>query len=591
MSTQNQSQSNPQEPNRTLSDLIVDYLEQFGVEYVFGIPGVHVMGMYEALARSERRGGPRAIMNRHESGAVFMAAGYARETGKIGVCCVTAGAGATNAITAMMVANAEHLPVLVITGQAMVPLFGLGAVQESSPYESIFPDIVNTVGMLEHGTCYNTIVTNPRQLEGKVAAALTAALQGPLGGVAHLAIPQDILETPSSQSVSYPHLSQLLATSSDFVEAEAFEKLWQEVEQVVRRKGRVTFLIGHECAGASEEIITLAELLNAPILTTVRGRAWVDPYHPLARGIHGPLWGHKSAFQAIDEEADLLLAAGTSFTQAATGAWHPSVLNDKLVHLHPVNTYFLRSPMARLHVRGTIKTIFSQLITRLEEMLGQQAKGAFNGRDEDKRTSTRPSTAIELHKPERLHDDSAPIKPQRLIYELMQNFPPETRYVVDIGNCLPWTAHYLLQQHPEHYLNFFAQPSMGSAPGGSIGVAMGAPNTPVVCVTGDGSFLMYGQEIGVAVSERLPVIFVILNDHAFGMVKNRHRQIGKEAVDLDLPCVDFSLMAQAVGATGITIRHPDDFAQIDYQALISRPGPTVLDVHIDPDEILPMGLS
>ncbi|MFM7199348.1 MAG: thiamine pyrophosphate-binding protein [Myxococcota bacterium] len=132
----------------TLSDLIVHYLELMEVEYVFGVPGVHIMRLYEALARSAARGGPRAILTRHESGAAFMAAGYARETGKLGVCCATAGPGTTNAITGIMSAQSDHIPVLLLSGQGMIPAWGQGYVQESSPYEGSYPDIVDTTGML-----------------------------------------------------------------------------------------------------------------------------------------------------------------------------------------------------------------------------------------------------------------------------------------------------------------------------------------------------------------------------------------------------------------------------------------------------------
>jgi acetolactate synthase-1/2/3 large subunit len=131
---------------------------------------------------------------------------------------------------------------------------------------------------------------------------------------------------------------------------------------------------------------------------------------------------------------------------------------------------------------------------------------------------------------------------------------------------------------------------MGWAIGASVGVALGRRNTPVVCFTGDGCFLMSGQEITVAVAERLPVIFVVLNDHAYGMIKHAHRLAGTEPVDFAIPPVDFCQMAKAVGANAYTIRHTKDFEQIDYQALCSRNGPTLLDVYIDPEEAPPLGM-
>src|SRR5512145_733167 len=153
--------------DRTYSDVIVEYLEQFGVEYVFSVPGSPLGPIYDALARSERRGGSRSVLARHEGGAAFMADGYARETGKVGVCCATTGPGATNLITGVAGAYADHVPMLVITPQTPLPTFGLGPFQESSA------DAMDIVGMFEHCTRYNSLVSHPDQLEKKLAAALS----------------------------------------------------------------------------------------------------------------------------------------------------------------------------------------------------------------------------------------------------------------------------------------------------------------------------------------------------------------------------------------------------------------------------------
>src|SRR5512136_1111408 len=169
----------------TLSDLIVDYLEQFGVEYVFGVPGSPLGPLFDALERSERRGGPCAVLTRHESGAAFIADGYARVSGRVGVCCSTTGPGATNLITGVASAFAEQIPMLVITSQTRIPDLSRGCFQDSSR------DGVDIMGMFAHCTRYNSMVTHPNQLENKLASALTSALGNPKGP-AHLSIPADI---------------------------------------------------------------------------------------------------------------------------------------------------------------------------------------------------------------------------------------------------------------------------------------------------------------------------------------------------------------------------------------------------------------
>lgn len=567
----------------TMSDLIVDYLELMGVEYVFGIPGVHIMGLYEALTRSAARGGPRAVITRHESGGSFMAAGYARETGRLGVCCATAGPGTTNAMTGLMSAQSDHLPVLAITGQGMLPAFGMGYVQESSPYEAIFPDIIDTTGMMAHCAHYNSIVTHRMQLEGKVAAAITAALSPTLRGVAHLSIPPDILDAPAKPGqLMFPNLRQLLDVPSSFMEEAAVDKLWRELTHVLEQQGRILLHVGYECRGAGEEIQALAEVLNAEIITSVQGRAFVNPEHPLLRGIYGPLWAHPSAHETVVKAPiDLLLSLGTSVSAADTGAWSPAMLQN-LVHIHPSEVYFLRSTMAKLQVRGTVKRVLRELLNRLQAAPHLIAlRSSLNGHQ---------TANIGRVTPDKMNSDVVPVKPQRVVKTLWEKFPPETRYVADIGNALIWTAHYMLRQQPENYHVMFAQSSMGSGPGTAIGLAMGARGTPVVCAIGDGAMLMCGNELTVAVQEKLPVIFVIFNDGQLGMVRNRHAQTGQQPVDVHVPPVDFKLLAEAMGAQGFTISEPSQFDELDYAAICSRPGPTVLNVLINPDEKLRDGM-
>ena len=579
----------------TLSDLIVSYLEQFGVEYVFSVPGSPLAPLYDALARSERRGGPRTILTRHEGGAAFMADGYARETGKIGVCCATTGPGATNLITGVASAYADHIPLLVITPQTTLPDFGSGAFQESSA------DVTDIVGMFEHCTRYNTIVTHPDQLEKKLAAAFITAMQPPKGPV-HLSVPVDILRSPASGQIAFPKLQHLSTKPASVVDLAALEKLCQELYDVLSQNRKVVLLIGSDCGDATREIMEFAELIDAPIVTTPRGKSWINPYHPLARGVFG-FAGHKTARKALaDESVDLILAVGTNLNEWSTGGWDSVLLNDKLVHIHNAKSYFARSPMARLHVYGTISAIFEELVSRIETIKREGKLSPVNKmREEEVSTqsySHRPGKSpyvppqIEVQAPDsfQLKDTSPLIKPQRLIYEIIQRFPPETRFLIDNSTSVPWSIHYFFHPRSENYHLGLGFASMGWAIGASVGMALGARNTPVVCFTGDGCFLMSGQEITVAVEERLPVIFVILNDHAYGMIRHAHRLVGSEPVDFAIPPVDFCMMAKAIGANAHAIRNPENFEQIDYQALCSRNGPTLLDVYIDPKEVPPLGM-
>jgi acetolactate synthase-1/2/3 large subunit len=579
----------------TLSDLIINYLEQFGVEYVFGVPGGPLGPLFDALARSETRGGPRAILSRHEVGGAFMADGYARETGNIGVCCATTGPGATNLITGVASAYTDHIPMLVITAQTRLPDFSMGAFQESSA------DVTDILGMFEHCTRYNTMVTHADQLEKKLAAALTTALRPPKGPV-HLSVPVDLLRFDKSGQIAFPNLHGLLTQPASEVDVAALETLCQELHHVLSQNRQVVLFIGHDCAGATQEIVQFAELISAPMVTTQRGKSWINPYHPLARGVFG-FAGHKTARNALtDKSVDLILAVGTNLNEWSTSGWESVLMNDKLVHIHNQRTCFGRSPMARLHVYGTIRTIFKELVSRLET-LKREGKISLMGkvREKDITPQSYPDHLkespyvphhIEVQAPDscRRENTSTPIKPQQLICEIIQRFPLETRFLIDNSNSVPWSIHYFFHRRPENYHLSLGFASMGWAIGASVGMALGKPNTPVVCFTGDGCFLMSGQEITVAVEERLPVIFVVLNDHAYGLIRHAHRLAGTEPIDFSIPPVDFCMMAKATGANAHKIREPKDFEHIDYQTLCGHNGPTLLDVTIDPEEAPPIGM-
>jgi acetolactate synthase I/II/III large subunit len=561
---------------KNFSDLVVDYLEQCGVEFVFGIPGGHIAPLFEALARSEARGGIRAVLSRHESGAAAMADGYARETGKLGVCCATTGPGVTNLLTGVASAYEDNIPLLIITAQTLLPQFGQGAFQESSP------DAMDTSRMFDSCTRYNTVITHPKQFERKLITALTHAFRGSPTGPVHLSIPIDQLRIACPATPSYPNLVSELLLPVAQIDLLAMERLTQKITTVLQQQGQIAVLVGHDCQGATEAITQFAELTDATIATTQRGKRWINPYHPLARGVFG-FSGHQTARESL-QKADLILAVGTTLGQWATSTWDEVLLNEKLVHLHACASYFCRSPMAQLHVQGTSKTLFEALIAGLNHQATESSLTSFTPE------SGALPAQIAIKNLENYHPHSTPTSPQHVVHQLMKNFPAETRVVVDTGNWMAWAIHHLFLPSANNFRisSYFA--AMGWGIGAAVGTAIGTPKTPVVCLTGDGSFLMNGQEITVAVAEQLPVIFIILNDQSYGMVKHRHREVTDNPLEFDIPPVNFTLMAQAMGAEGITIRCTADLEQLDYQALCYSTRPTLLDIHIDREETPPIGM-
>lgn len=591
-------------PGQTVevADLLVAYLEQMGVEYVFGIPGGAIEPLYNALARSERRGGIRHVLARHEAGAAFMADGYARETGKIGVCCSTSGPGATNLITGVACAYGNHVPMLVITGQPAMPSFGKNPLQESTCTG------IDTLAMFRHCTRYNSLVSHPKQIEAKLISALQRAVRAPKGP-SHLSFPVDVFRSPSPHTIPSYDLRTLLAASS-LVDDRAVESL----REMLSAANNVVLLIGSGCGEAIGSILQFAALKGASFVTTPDGKGLVNPRHPLFRGVFG-FGGHASAEAALrDKTVDLILAIGTSMGEWNSGGWCDSLLNERLVHIDDSEEHLALTPMARFHVRGSIMAVFNQL---LEQSRDQNKTG--NSDYQQRRVSHRADDGEwdphhMLAEPDKYESDAVPIKPQRLMRELGLLFPPTTRFLADTGNSASWSIHYL---HPSNnrrlgerrlsgaarkitpglrkteggwlrvMMNFA---SMGWAIGSAVGTAAANPNAPVVCITGDGSMLMSGQEISAAVAERLSVIFVVLNDQSLGMVKHGQRLAGAEQIGCDLPPTDFAALARALGAEGYTIRSPEDLSKLDIDGMCARKGPTLLDVLIDPEEVPPIGV-
>ena len=563
-----QSQPHPLEA----ADLLVAYLEQIGVEYVFGVPGGAIEPLYNALARSARRGGPRAVVARHESGAAFMADGYARETGKIGVCCATSGPGTTNLITGVACAYENEVPMLVISGQPTLHLMGRGALQESSGAG------MDTVAMFRICTRYSALISHPDQLERQLTNALLCTYQ-PIPGPVHLSIPVDVQRTPLMYGPSYD-LAHLLAPIVAVDDAAV-----RECQAQLAKAKRVVVLIGGGCGEAIDLIIELVERVGAVFVVTPDAKGFISPRHPLYEGVFG-FAGHRSAVAAMEnKDVDLILVIGSDLSEWTSNGWSKAVLNNRLIHIDSCEAHLTRSPMARLHVRGRIRPVFERLLRTLRR----------DGPKEISVGEKRRFKKITENDPFKSETAGAPIKPQYLMRELGWRSPPDTRFLIDSGNSTTWAIHHLAMHdhHPSTggwmrvTMNFAP---MGWAIGAAVGTALGNRAAPAVCITGDGSLLMNGQEMTVALAEKLTVVFVILNDSALGMVKHGQRLAGAEPIGFELPAVDFSMMALSMGIPGHVIRTAEDFDNLDLDAILRHPGPTVLDVRIDKEEAPPMEL-
>ncbi len=560
-------------------DLLVNYLEQLHTDYVFGIPGGAIVPLFDALARSERRGGPRAIVSRHETGAAFMADGYTRETGRLGVCCSTTGPGATNLVTGVASAYANAIPMLVITGQTALPSFGRGAFQDSSCSG------IDTVALFKCCTRYSTLVSHIDQLEQKLIAAIMTAM-GSKPGPVHLSIPLDVLGRPASTLANFD-LQFLLSNHSKPYNPKDVDKL----VDMLAASSHTLFVIGGGAADAAERILGVAERIGAGIVATPHGKGLIPPAHPAFYGLLG-YGGHGSAEAALESSRySTILCVGTLVSERAGRNWLERIsAEQQLIHVDSHEDYLAHTPMSNLQIRGCIGSIFEQVSDRLntsaltpQKSIQESSEPALRVNDEDNYDN---------------HNNECPIKPQRLMCELPRLFPADTCYVVDSGAGLAWALHYLnpglhtnpLSGNAGIGNNWFRASveftSMGWAIGAAIGTALGGKG-PVVCITGDGSLLMSGQEITLAVQEQLPIVFIVLNDAAMGLVKHGLRMIGAEPVGYAMPTVNYAHFAETLGARGYRIETPEDLVTLNSKRFFADSGPTLLDICIDPEAVPP----
>ena len=557
-------------------DLLLHYLEKIGVEFIFGIPGGAIEPLYNALAKSEKRGGIRAITARHETGAVFMADAYARNTGKLGVCCSTTGPGATNMITGIASSYENNTPLLIITPQTAQDKVGKKAMQESGDTG------INITGIFQLFTKYSSYITHVEQFEHKLVSAIMSAFSTPCGP-AHLSIPNDILKSTVPITQQPINIANVLRRPI-LKDENAIQDLLAELTH----SKKIIFVVGAGAKGCNNLIAQCVDQLDIEFVSTPDGKGFIDPRHPLYRGVIG-FAGHKSASKALQNNAvDTVVVIGSALGEFTSNAWDQlSLLNSKLIHIDSNQENFTRSSMAKLQVGGHIPTILEAVLKNCGTLVKGKKETPVKTLTEDNKF-----LSFEFDEPVKTIDSSSPLKPQYLMTQLTQVFPANTRYLADTGNNLAWATHYLNPSNSQYCTDLIQICaefcSMGWSVGSAIGTALAYPNDPVVCIVGDGSFLMSGNEITVALQENLNIIFIIMNDQHLGMVKHG-QQLNKSAdIANQLPNISYALMASAMGIAGLTIETAEELLNLDIATICNRNGPTLLDVKIDAEEVPPI---
>ncbi len=549
----------------TVAETIVHFFKQYGVEYIFGVPG----GAIEPLNNALHKSSIKVIVAKHEEGAAFMADGYARVCGKLGVCCGTSGPGATNLMTGIASANADSIPVMALTGQVATSVFGKGAVQEFTVQS------FGVVSMFRQITKYSDIIINEKKAGEMIAKARRIALTGRKGAV-HLNLPTDIMKLKVTETKRLCTATQVMSFDRERV---------KEAAQILLKAKRPVILAGWGVAlsRADAELMELAEMMDIPVATSPKGKGVMSELHPLSLGVLGFAGSPVAQEYIIKEDVDVMLAVGTSFNEWMTTGWDKRLLPTKsMIQIDIDYDEIGKNYYVDVGISGDAKTVLGELIYELRRQCSEN-RPAGGSRPKGVKSLTDKFTENNKSM------DSMPCKPQRVIMDLVASLPKDVLYFVDNGSSMAWAIRYIPITVPYSFFVGLGFASMGFAVAASIGGKLAAGEKPVVALVGDGSFLMNGMEIATAVNYNIPVIWVVMNNSMLGMVYHARKLAAiPEGIISTFKQVDFVQLAEGLGARGIRITKPGEINRKMMDKIISSGRPTVLDVIIDPKEVPPI---
>ncbi len=531
---------------RRIADLIVDTLRELGVENYFGVPGGAISPIYDALLNAPDL---RMVHNRHESAALFMAAGCSLQ-GKLPCVLVTSGPGLTNAMTGLASAFVDGVPVIVIGGEVAQRNFGRGALQEGSQYGLDLHSMVRTV------TKYSAPILNPRSAAAVVRRAVGTALSGRQGPV-FLSLPLDVATESAVPSV----VSAQVSTS--FV---LDDTVLGRVAQSLMGAQRGLILVGSGSRHplAITQVRVLAEMLRMPVATTPKGKGLFPESHPLSLGAFG-YGGHLSANHYLASGPDVILAVGCGLGETSTNSWNPTLQpTATFIQIDIDGSQIGRNYRVDLGLVGPAHLVLSGILSRVRP-----------------RYAPAPAGGVEYHAPEDAETDRLLLHPARVMSLLQRHMPPDTIYACDIGEHLMFAVHYLKLDLPDAFICGMGLGSMGSGIGAAVGAKFASPGRPVVAICGDYGFQMFGMELNTCVQYGIGVVFAVLNDARMRMVEAGFERVYHRPLDVSGPRVDFAALARAHGANGLTLETPEDFNQL-VPSLYNSTTPTVLDIRIDP---------
>lgn len=537
------------------ADIVIETLIEQGTKTVFGYPGGQVINLYDALYKREDR--IHHVLTAHEQGACHAADGYARATGDVGVVIATSGPGATNLVTGIATAYLDSTPLVAITGNVPNALIGRDSFQE-----------VDITGVTLPVTKHNFFVKDYTELADTIRKAFRIAKSGRPGPV--------LVDIPKDVQVQMQEYEPVPVVEKEAQRPVKLRKIQAAADMIAEAVSPYIYIGGGVItADASEEVLALAEKIDAPIGSTLMGLSAIDNDNERFLGMVG-MHGHYPASVGQDE-ADLIIAIGARFSDRATGDVSKYAKGARIIHMDIDRAEIDKNISSDLGIGGDLKEALTALIKAVQPA----RHPAWNARLDALRAIGEEQLEATL--------DPKELTPHSLIWEVARHTEADTPVVTDVGQHQMWTAQYYPFHKRRTFITSGGLGTMGFGMGAAIGAAR-ATGKKTVLFTGDGSFGMNLNELATAVSQNTPLVIVIMNNNVLGMVRQwQNLFFDKHYSQTTLNRqTDFVKLAEAFGARGLRIMNRQELGPVMAEAF-AHTGPVVVDVAIDPDAfVLPM---
>ena len=534
----------------TGAEIFVQCLKEQGVDTIFGYPGGAALYLYDALFKAEDE--IKHVLTSHEQGASHAADGYARATGRVGVCLATSGPGATNLVTGIATAYMDSIPMVAFTGQVGTALLGRDSFQE-----------VDITGITMPITKHNYIVKDVNKLADIIRSAFKIAREGRPGPVL-----VDICKDVSAAYAEYqPMAPEPLPVYPVWASGEQLE----QAAAVINEAKRPVIIVGGGVskADATEEVMELAQKASIPVTTTLMGMGAFPGTHKLFTGMIG-MHGTRTTNKAVND-SDLLIAIGARFSDRVISNVKKFAPGAKIMHLDIDPAEIGKNIHVHYPLTGNVKTILQTLNSLVE-------------RDERKEWNDKVNFWKDEY-PLKYPQDGV-LRPHYVIERIYELTGGDALIATEVGQHQMWTAQFYKFNHPRQFISSGGMGTMGYGLGASIGAQVARPDKRVINIAGDGSFRMNLTELSTAVEYKVPVIIALLNNHVLGMVRQWQNlfhdgRFSSTTIDRS---TNFKALAEAFGAIGINVRTPEEVDGAILEALQSKDKPVLINFEIDRDD-------